>query len=265
MAQGGGNGRGAGAEVRLSGVTHSFNGAGTALEVLKDIDLTVRPGETVAIVGPSGSGKSTLFNMIMGRLTPTGGRVAVTAANGERPRLAVVFQDPALLPWLDVVRNISLPLELEGQTEGARDKALAALDRIGLADFAAYRPHQLSGGMQSRVALARALVHRPDLLLLDEPFGSLDEATGEAIMADLEQLIEELGTTVLLITHSLLQAAYLADRVVVLSARPGRMAASVDVEGRHPRSSDFQERPAFLQTLGLLRQSLKEAVHGSPA
>src|SRR5262249_33686611 len=152
------------------------------------------PGECLAIVGPSGSGKSTLLNMMMGRLTPTQGKIEIAAATGQPVRRAVVFQQPTLLPWLTTLENVRLPLELENRLDSAAEARVAdILARVGLRDFAGYKPSRLSGGMQSRVALARALVTDPELLLLDEPFADLDEATCEDIIVDMARLAESSG------------------------------------------------------------------------
>lgn len=251
---------GRGARIQLHNVSHAFVRSGATLEVLRGVEINVDAGETLAIVGPSGSGKSTLLSLIMGRLKPTSGRVEIWDKNGKRPKLGVVFQDPALLPWLNAMENVLLPLELEGRLGAAGFKVRDALAKTHLTDFAEFRPRQLSGGMQSRVALARALVNQPDLVLLDEPFGSLDEATSEAMMIELAQLIEDTGATAILITHSLIQATYLADRVAVLSSRPGRVAEIVKIDRARPRSPEFIEHPSFNASVQTLRRSLREAV-----
>lgn len=242
-------------------VGHAFNLEPAPLAVLSGIDLSVSPGETLAIIGPSGSGKSTLLNIIMGRIKPLVGQIEVSSADGETRRLGVVFQQPALLPWLDAAENVLLPLELEGRVDGAEAKVRDALTRTGLIEFASYRPRQLSGGMQSRVAFARAIVNHPDLLLLDEPFSDIDEATTEEMMIDVARLIADLGVTAVLVTHSLRQAAFLADQVVVLSARPGCISAHHILPRERPRTRAFLDEPAFASVVEQLRMSLRKSLY----
>jgi NitT/TauT family transport system ATP-binding protein len=204
---------------------------GGRLQALDGIDLIVQPGEVVSIIGPNGCGKSTLLRVIAGLLSPESGRVTVNGVVG------LAFQEPRLLPWRTVASNVAYPLELAGEpaTEQA-DRANGALELVGLADFATARPSQLSGGMAQRAALARALVLEPDVLLLDEPFSALDALTRERFDVDLLDHWVKPGTTIVAVTHSIAEAIFLADRVVVMSARPGRVSADIEVPIARPRS-----------------------------
>jgi ABC-type nitrate/sulfonate/bicarbonate transport system ATPase subunit len=232
--------------VTVSGVSHSFGSLG----VLGPLDLSVATGEFVALVGPSGCGKSTLLRLVAGLVAPTGGAIAVDGVpvTGPDPKRGMVFQQPALFPWLDIAANVRFGLDEQGvaRTEGDRRAAdwLAAVD---IADFGNALPATLSGGMAQRAALARALAPEPDLLLLDEPFGALDSLTRRDMQALLERVRQRTSATVILVTHDVEEALFLADRVVVLSPRPGRVVAEVAVPFPHPRddvlrlSSEFME------------------------
>jgi ABC-type nitrate/sulfonate/bicarbonate transport system ATPase subunit len=244
-------------------VGHSFVRLDHPLPVLADISFEIGPGETLAIVGPSGSGKSTLLNLIMGRVKPTHGRVEITASPGVPVRRAVVFQEPTLLPWLSAFDNVRLPLELEGRLDRADDRVRDSLARAGISDFAQFNPAQLSGGMQSRVALARGLVNQPNLLLLDEPFGDLDEATSEEMMIDLAAQLEQDRITAAIVTHSLSQATYLADQVLVLHTRGRGIAASLRLKGPRPRRRGYLDDSAFHTSMQQLRKALREAINAA--
>jgi len=215
--------------------------------VLGPIDLVVEAGTITALVGPSGSGKSTALRLLAGLEPPSGGRVTRVV---ERGATAMVFQAPTLMPWADALTNAALPLELSGvPREAARARAAAALDRVGLADAAAKRPAQLSGGMAMRVSVARALATEPRLLLLDEPFSALDTPTRRRLLDDVHHLWSGASTGarpgVVFVTHDVDEAVYLADQVVVLSPGPGRVAAVIPVGGATPRPSGFRASPAF--------------------
>jgi sulfonate transport system ATP-binding protein len=217
--------------VRLDEVTRVFGSGGRAVVALERISLEVGRGEFVCVVGASGCGKSTLLSLVAGLDRPTSGRVDT---GGRRP--ALMFQDAALLPWLTVARTVDLPMRLRraGRRERAAEVArLLALVRLqGCADR---RPHELSGGMRQRVALARALAQRSDVLLMDEPFASLDAITRELLHEDLARLAAESGASVVLVTHSVPEAVHLGDRVLVLTSRPGRVAAEFPVDAARPR------------------------------
>lgn len=233
------------------------------LDALRGVDLAVGRGEFVAVIGPSGCGKSTLLRAIAGLVPVSSGSLAVDGrapADARRQRRAAfVFQDPTLLPWRSVRDNVRLPLELTGASASAqREAADQALALVGLAEFAASAPGELSGGMKMRASLARALVTRPDLLLLDEPFGALDEMTRERLDDELLRLWERDRFTALAVTHSVAEAVLLSDRVLVVSPRPGTIAAEVEVALPRPRRSAAQSDPAFAALAGEVRARLRE-------
>jgi NitT/TauT family transport system ATP-binding protein len=228
--------------IRARGVRHSFpNGRNDRLLVLDGIDLTVAPGEIVALIGPNGSGKSTLLRILGGLLRPTEGTVELEGRRVEGPLAAAayVFQDARLLPWRTTTGNIGLPLEYAGW-DGSRRRARVAelIDLVGLQCFERARPHELSGGMRQRAAIARALVLGPSVLLLDEPFSALDALTRERFNADLLDVWRTTATSIVLVTHSIAEALFLSDRVLVMSARPGRIAAEIAVPMPRPRRLD---------------------------
>jgi NitT/TauT family transport system ATP-binding protein len=225
--------------IELHGITRSFDIGGTRLSVLDGLDLRVAEREIVAIVGPNGCGKSTLLRVISGLLPPDQGRVLAfdSTVAGPEPRIGLVFQEPRLLPWRDVLTNVAFPLELAGIGRSERQaRAMEALRLTGLEAFAEAFPDQLSGGMAQRAALARALAPEPDVLLLDEPFSALDAMTRERLDDELLALWGKTGATIVLVTHSISEAVFLSDRVLVMSGRPGRIVAEVPVEAPRPRS-----------------------------
>jgi NitT/TauT family transport system ATP-binding protein len=256
------------ASVRLRGVTKFFG----RLEALRLIDLDVAPGEIVTVLGASGSGKTTLLRLVCGLEEPSAGIVEV---DGDSPhaartakRVGFVPQSPALLPWRTVARNASLLLEVnrDATSEAARSPG-ELLAAVGLGDFAGAYPHELSGGMRQRVALVRAMSLGAPLLLLDEPFAALDEITREDMRHLLAALCETLPTTVLFVTHSVSEAVYLSDRVVVLSQRPGRIVGVETIDLPRPRRPEVEDDPAFFAATKRLRTLLHEgsALHWSPA
>jgi NitT/TauT family transport system ATP-binding protein len=207
------------------------------------------------VLGPSGSGKSTILRILAGLLPPTSGEVIFYGA--EQPRIGMVFQQANLMPWRTVVENLTLPLELEGVGNGeARRQADGLMDLVGLNEFGAYWPRDLSGGMAQRVAIARALIHDPDLLLLDEPFGSLDALTRERMWTELSRIWQARQKTVVMVTHSISEALFLADRVLVLTQRPGKVKFELNVELPRPRKDEMRYTPEF----GKLARQLKEAI-----
>lgn len=222
---------------------------------MADVTLTVAPGEVIAIMGPSGSGKSTLLNIIAGRIRPASGDVRF-GGEGGAPRISRVFQEPALLPWRTVSENVRLPLELQGVKEGSADRVAHVLELASVAEFGSYLPSELSGGLASRVSIARALVTNPELLLLDEPFGSLDEVTAESVMLHLTEIVERIGATAVMVTHSVDQAVFLADRVVILSPRPSRLADVVAIEHPRPRRRAFFAHDGFSHAVIEVRRRL---------
>jgi ABC-type nitrate/sulfonate/bicarbonate transport system ATPase subunit len=230
--------------ISIRGVSRSFSaGDGGRLSVLDHVSFEVGERQIVALIGPNGCGKSTLLRVVSGLLPPDAGSVELdgTRVAGPDPRVGFVFQEPRLLPWRDAAGNVEYPLELAGWTRSRRDEQVRdLLGLVGLREFAGSRPHELSGGMRQRVAIARALALGPSVLLLDEPFSALDALTRERFNSELLNLWERTGTTILLVTHSISEAVYLADRVVVLSPRPGRVVAEVPVAlDRADRESDI--------------------------
>jgi NitT/TauT family transport system ATP-binding protein len=223
--------------LEIRGVSHQFDLGRTVLPVLDDVSFTVAPGEFVALLGPSGSGKSTLLRLVAGLDQPTSGSVLGdgVAIAAPHPSRVVVFQDPTLYPWRTVAKNVALGLEAQGILSEQRHRVDAALDLVGLSTFATAYPHQLSGGMAQRVALARALVNEPRLLVLDEPLGKLDSLTRLQMQSELVSLWQRSGFTVLLVTHDVEEALFLANRVLVFSDRPARVTAEVAVDLAYPR------------------------------
>lgn len=212
---------------------------------LDPIDLTVRPGEFVTIVGPSGCGKSTLLQLIAGLSPPTAGSI-VLPEQFSPPRLAYVFQSPTLMPWASVQGNVRLPLDLAGIARDEADKtARQALERVGLLDFVRSFPRELSGGMQMRVSIARALVTGPRLLLMDEPFGALDEINRNRLDREFSELSARENLTVLFVTHSIYEAVFLSSRVLVMSPRPGRIRGEMSIDAPRPRADSFRGTPEF--------------------
>ena len=223
-------------EVRSAGKTFP-----DGTRALAPVDLAVRKGEFLSLLGPSGCGKSTLLRMMAGLLAPTEGQVQ--AAPGK---LGFVFQDPTLMPWATVHANVRLPLELAKQDPQVMDSGVAkALAAVGLKDAAGKRPRELSGGMRMRASIARALVDEPALILMDEPFGALDEITRGRLDADLLQLWRARGLTVVFVTHSIYEAVYLSTRVVVMSQSPGRIVGELCIDEPHPRADSFRLSPGF--------------------
>jgi NitT/TauT family transport system ATP-binding protein len=246
--------------VELAGVGKTFSGR-TEVTALDDVDLTVSAGEFVTFIGPSGCGKSTLLRLIADLTEPSTGTVTVNGKSARQARLdqdyGIAFQQAGLMEWRTVARNVELPLELRGWDRGRRRAhARELLELVGLPDFADSWPVELSGGMQQRVAIARALATGPKLLLMDEPFGALDEMTRERLQGELTRIARESEATVVFVTHSIPEAVYLSDRVVVLSARPGRVAAVVSVP-LGERTDDTREAPEFFAKVTEVREALR--------
>ena len=236
---------------------------------LLPVDLRVQQGELITLLGPSGCGKSTLLKMVAGLLPPSGGRVLrwgqAVGGGREDPRgLGFVFQDATLMPWARVAANVRLPLDLAGAPRAAADaRVRAALQRVGLGSFEQALPRELSGGMQMRVSIARALVTEPALLLMDEPFGALDEITRWRLDSDLLGLWQAQGLTVLFVTHSIHEAVFLSQRVVVMAARPGRIVEELRIDEPYPRGPDFRVSTAFSGYARQLQDSLQRASDGA--
>ncbi|MFT4235596.1 MAG: ABC transporter ATP-binding protein [Microbacterium sp.] len=255
----------AGAAVRVEGVSRVFATKGGQVQALDDVDLTVAPGEFVSLIGPSGCGKSTLLRLIADLDSPTSGTVEVFGKTAKAARLAqdygIAFQQAGLLPWRTVADNVGLPLQLHGASKSERTARVAELlDLVGLSDFADRHPDQLSGGMQQRVAIARAFAEKPRLLLMDEPFGALDEMTRERMQTELLRLCAETGAAVVFVTHSIPEAVYLSDTVIVMSPRPGRISQIVQMRlpGAEGRGEALREDAAYFEMITAVR----EALHG---
>ncbi|GAB1644999.1 ABC transporter ATP-binding protein [Krasilnikovia sp. MM14-A1259] len=225
--------------ISFSGVSRSFDSRSGTVEALREIYLDVAEGEFVAVVGRSGCGKSTLLRLVAGLLPASAGEIQVSGERVTRPRrdIAMMFQRPALLPWRSVIDNVLLPVQIFGWRPAEfRARAAELLALTGLTEFAKRSPHELSGGMQQRVALCRALIAGPRVLLMDEPFSALDALTREELSVELQRLHMELGATIVFVTHSIEEAVLLADRVVVLTPRPGRIREVLDVKIPRPRT-----------------------------
>jgi NitT/TauT family transport system ATP-binding protein len=252
------------AVVSAKGISKSFGKGGVT--ALHDIDLEVVRGEFISLIGPSGCGKSTLLRLIGDLLEPTSGDLRVNGKSARRARLdrdyGIVFQSAVLYDWRTVAKNIALPLELMGfdrSTRAARVRELMHL--VELTGFEKHYPWQLSGGMQQRAAIARALSFQPALLLMDEPFGALDEMTRERLNLELLRIWSEIGSTVIFVTHSISEAVFLSTRVVVMSPRPGRITSIVPIDLAQPRTFETREEPRFFE----LVTHVREALHASGA
>ena len=234
--------------IELAGVQLAYAAPGGRVLALQHLDLTAGDGEFVAVVGPSGCGKSTLLKLVSGLLPASAGVVRVNGApvGGASAQVGVVFQGALLMPWRSVLDNILLQIEVRGLRKADYlEAAHALIELVGLADFAHRKPYELSGGMQQRVGLCRALIHDPQILLMDEPFGALDAMTRETMNEELQRIWMERRKTVLLITHSIAEAVYLADRVLVMGPRPGRIVGEVKIDLPRPRRIEMAEDPSF--------------------
>ncbi len=242
--------------LSLVNVTYTYAPGERPLEALAEVNLTVETGEFVSLVGPSGCGKTTLLRLVAGLAQPTGGKIEVPRGDG---RAGFVFQTGALMPWRTVWQNIVLPLELAGvdvARRRVRGQEMIAL--VGLEGFEDAYPRELSGGMRQRVALGRALADDPSLLLLDEPFGSLDAFSREKMNEELQRVWMTSGKTVLMVTHSIEESLFLSDRVVVLSQRPGRVKGIFDVPFPRPRSTEVRYLPEFSSLAGSIRRAIED-------
>jgi NitT/TauT family transport system ATP-binding protein len=245
--------------VSIHKVSKQFKGGTTALE---DIDLEIEQGEFVSLIGPSGCGKSTLLRIIGDLIEPSSGDLTVNGKPARQARrdhdYGVVFQDPVLYDWRNVAKNIALPLELAGWDKERRRKRIdEMLELVELEGFGEHHPWQLSGGMQQRVAIARALSFDPALLLMDEPFGALDEMTRERLNAELLRIWQASSSTVVFVTHSIAEAVFLSTRVVVMSPRPGRISRIIPIDLAQPRTAATREEPRFFE----LATEVREALH----
>jgi NitT/TauT family transport system ATP-binding protein len=261
--------------IRIRNVSHQFGELGEArhVQALLDTSLDLARGELLCLIGPSGCGKSTLLNIVGGLTAPTTGTVTVSGkpVRGPMPRdLSFVFQESALFPWNTVLENVLLGMTFQGVSKRERkDRAWRALEAVGLAAFADHYPAELSGGMRQRAALARALSLQTDILLMDEPFGALDEQTRLVLGEDLSVLLSETTKSIIFVTHSLGEAVFLADRVAVFSARPGTIKEVIAIDEPHPRKPAFMTAPKFHalrdRLYNLLRDEIRKAMSESPA
>jgi NitT/TauT family transport system ATP-binding protein len=253
--------------LSAASITHSFTSHSSAGLALSDVDLDVRPGEVVCLLGPSGCGKSTLLNIFGGLLSPSRGEAQCNGAPIQGPRpsdIAFVFQESVLFPWSTVIKTMETALEFRGVPRSERrSRAMRYLTSVGMADFAFHYPGQISGGMKQRVALASALSLETPILLMDEPFAALDEQTRMVLGEDLSQLLSQTGKTIVFVTHSLNEAVFLADRIVVMTARPGQIKGIIEVNEPHPRSPDFMTSEKFAdlhnEAYRMLRDEIRKA------
>jgi NitT/TauT family transport system ATP-binding protein len=258
------------AVVRITGLDKRFDTGAGSVVALTGIDLDIARGEFISLIGPSGCGKSTLLRLIGDLTQPTTGTVEVNGKPAARARLdrdyGMVFQAPVLFDWRTVEENVQLPLEILGVDKGKRqDRARAMLELVELSGFMRHHPYQLSGGMQQRVAIARALALEPSILLMDEPFGALDEMTRERLNTELLRIWERTGTTIVFVTHSIPEAVFLSSRVVVMSARPGRITEVIDVDVPRPRGVDTREHPRYFELVTAVREALRRGEGDEPA
>jgi NitT/TauT family transport system ATP-binding protein len=251
------------AAVRMRGVGRVFTTDDRATTTaLKDIDLDIRRGEFVSLIGPSGCGKSTLLRIVGDLIAPSRGEVLVNGKAAVRARrdrdYGMVFQAPVLFDWRTVEDNVKLPLEVMGYDAARRAaRAREMLELVELGDFSGHRPWQLSGGMQQRVAIARALAFEPSILLMDEPFGALDEMTRERMNQEVQRIWQQTGITILFVTHSIPEAVFLSSRVVVMSARPGQITNIVDIDLPRPRTDDTRETERYFELVTAVREALR--------
>lgn len=244
--------------INAKSVSHFYN----SLHVLDDINLQVKEGEFISVVGPSGCGKTTLLKILGGLLSPIRGELSVKGNSIDvavkRRDFGFVFQNPVLLPWRNVLQNIELPLEVIGdRTPFAESEKL--IDLVGLEDFSEYYPSALSGGMKQRVAIARALVFNPDILLMDEPFGALDELIRERLNLELLRIWQETRKTIVFVTHSISEAVFLSNRVIMLSERPSKVIGVREIDLPFPRTSETRQSKEYFQHVTWLRNQLKES------
>jgi len=261
--------------VSLRSISKTFSNGTLAL---KDMSLDVGAGEFLSLLGPSGCGKSTVLRIIAGLGEPSAGTIAWPAARrannggnggnngGGDHEIAFVFQEPTLMPWATVADNVWLPLRLKGQSRRAtREQVMEALTMVGLENFANAYPRELSGGMKMRVSIARALITKPKLLLMDEPFAALDEITRFRLNNDLLGLWERFGWTVIFVTHSVFESVYLSQRIVVMAARPGRVFRDLAVDAPYPRGDEFRTSPVYNENCRRVSDALHDAMAGAAA
>lgn len=244
--------------LRISGATKTYQAQSGAVHALQDVDMTVEPGEFISVVGPSGCGKTTLLWSIAGLHQLSDGRIRLGNDEIRRPHpsIGMMFQEANLLPWRNIQQNIRFPFELR-RRKPDNDRIEALLDRVGLAGFGNRMPRELSGGMQQRASIVRALANDPDVLLMDEPFGALDAFTRDEMNKLVEEIWLEARKTVILITHSIAEAVFLSDKVYVMSARPGRISRVVDVPFERPRPLELMETREFFDLVNDIKSDIK--------
>ncbi len=242
--------------LTLKDVAKIFPSRGGPIHALQDIDITISEGEFVSVVGPSGCGKTTILNLIAGLERSTSGEIVLNKRRVEAPvtDIGIVFQDATLMDWRTVLGNVLLQIEVRKlPKEKFRERAIGLLDGLGLSKFHDAYPSQLSGGMKQRVSIARALVHKPSLLLMDEPFSALDALTRDRLLVDMQALCTREGMTTLFITHSISDAVFLGDRVIVMTPRPGRISEVLDIQLAKPRGLAIRESAEFSELTGQIR------------
>ena len=249
--------------VSIENVSKVFGNGANSTTALHRVNLSIQPGEFVSLIGPSGCGKSTLLRLVADLLQPTEGTIRVKGKTPRQARLdrdyGIVFQSPVLYDWRTVKRNVQLPLEIMRYPPAERERlAEEMLTLVGLAEFRNHRPWQLSGGMQQRVAIARALAFKPSILLMDEPFGALDELTRERMNYELLNIWGQTNTTVIFVTHSIPEAVFLSSRVVVMTPRPGKIEKVISIDLPRPRTFETREQTRFFELVTEVRESLRE-------
>ena len=256
--------------IAFQGVRKEFGNGANATLAIESVDLDIAEREFVSLIGPSGCGKSTLLRLAADLIEPSGGSVLVNSKTPRQARLdrdyGFIFQAPTLFDWRTVWKNVALPLEImkiSGMSREKKDEEIERLLRmVGLDGFESHHPYQLSGGMQQRVSLARALVFRPSILLMDEPFGALDEITRDRMNLELHRIWEETNTTILFVTHSIPEAVLLSGRVVVMTARPGRVQEVIPIDLPYPRTTEVEESTRYYELVTEVRESLGQAMAG---
>jgi NitT/TauT family transport system ATP-binding protein len=252
--------------IEIDGISKTYRTRDGDIPSLRPIDFTIGEGEFLVVVGPSGCGKTTLLKMVAGLLPPSSGEIRIDGRVVTKPHgdVGIVFQTAMLLPWRNVFRNVMMPVEVKSLPRKAYEKrARALLKMVGLEGFETKYPWQLSGGMQQRASICRALVHDPKIMLMDEPFGALDAMTRERMNVELQRIQRETSKTVLLITHSIPEAVFLADRVLVMTDRPGAIAAVYDVPLERPRSLDVLADPVFIELTQTVRRHFNAQTDGA--
>lgn len=250
--------------VSIQNVSKLYSGSSAGnTHALSRVSLDIQPGDFVALLGPSGCGKSTLLRLIADLIEPSEGQITIKGKPAHQARLdrdyGIVFQAPVLYEWRSVLRNVQLPLEVMRFSPAERERrAREMLHLVGLKDFERYHPWQLSGGMQQRVSIARALAFKPSILLMDEPFGALDELTRERMNTELLNIWSQTETTVIFVTHSIAEAVFLSNRVVVMTPRPGRIEKIVDIDLPRPRTFETREQTRYFELITEVREGLRE-------